>query len=108
MDILGEPSKYKDTAEVLIAPEFYDMFVQALRYVNLKFQLKHEYFREQGIDEVKVIKKDIGNEIRRERKEMQRSKARSRRALHNAMNFDDKNYHSYQDVRNLLFLALTK
>ncbi|PAV56783.1 hypothetical protein WR25_05039 [Diploscapter pachys] len=60
------------------------MFVQALR--------------EQGIDEVKVIKKDIGNEIRRERKEMQRSKARSRRALHNAMNFDDKNYHSYQDM----------
>ncbi|VDL77201.1 unnamed protein product [Nippostrongylus brasiliensis] len=83
LDVWGEPSRQNPVADVLVAPEFMATF--------------RDMLRRRGIPQVEVLKEDIGRDIRRERRHLERSSSRMKRSS-DAMDFDVENYHSYDEM----------
>ncbi|ETN70524.1 zinc carboxypeptidase, partial [Necator americanus] len=83
IDVWGEPSRQNPVADVLVAPEFLGAFLEMLS--------------RKGVTYVETIKEDIGREIRRERRHLQRYRSRAKRSF-DAMDFDVDNYHSYDEM----------
>ncbi|KAK5973615.1 hypothetical protein GCK32_009224 [Trichostrongylus colubriformis] len=77
------PSRKNPVADVLVAPEFMDTFLKMLR--------------RRGVTEVETLKKDIGRDIRRERRDLERSSRRAKRSS-NFLDFDVENYHAYDEM----------
>ncbi|XGW07644.1 hypothetical protein V3C99_010642 [Haemonchus contortus] len=83
VDVWGMPSRQNPVADVLVAPEFMETFLKMLK--------------RRGVTETETLKKDIGRDIRRERRDLERSSRRSKRSS-DYLDFDVENYHSYREM----------
>ncbi|KAK6053226.1 zinc carboxypeptidase [Cooperia oncophora] len=60
--------------------------------------------RRRGVTQVETLKKDISRDIRRERRDLERSSRRKKRSS-DFMDFDAENYHSYDEMVDFMKLV---
>ncbi|VDN53153.1 unnamed protein product, partial [Dracunculus medinensis] len=92
IDIWSEPNKYREYADVLVAPKFINSFLRLLK--------------DQNITAFRIIKHDIQREIDRQKRDLQRSTERSKRSSNSVSNINDFNliaYHRYDKIARFIY-----